>query len=465
MTFLSCYLNQARHFMITALRVSLWRSCLAVFGSLFALSAQAQQETKEITLSVSGAQFQQVPIAVGDFTPVNQTALPLAMEITDIIRQNLQHSGLMEVIAPSRYPADHALSHSAPDYTSWQQTGAQMLVLGNTEVTRSGNLRIEFILYDLNMKKELLALAYKTIPSNHRRLAHVISDVIYQRLASEKGSFDTRIVYIAETGAKDKRIKRLAVMDQDGGNQRYLTTGKQTVLTPRFSPNNAQEIVYLAYVNDLPRIYLLNIETGQQELLGDFEGQPSAPRYSPKGDAILLSLSRAGNTDLFEVDLISRRINRLTEHSEIDTSGSYSPDGQQIVFNSMRSGSPQLYVMNAQGSDAQRISFDKGSYLTPVWSPTGEWIAFIKQNGETFSLGIMRPDGSQERILSQGYMVDGPSWSPNGRSLIYFKSEPDQGGSLGRTQLYTIDLFTYRERMISTDGDASDPAWSPLSNN
>ena len=418
------------------------------------------EEGEELTLSVSGAQFSQVPVAVVTFAAKDSRSETYARDITRVIRNNLERVGLVRVLSSEYYPQSAMQIKSSADYPAWRDLGAQILVTGLVELTRSGRLRVEFYMLDVSIGKELSALAYSTIPSNQSRVAHVISDAIYERLASEPGAFDTRIVYVAESGPKTQRRKQLAVMDQDGGNQRYLTSGKHAVFTPRFSPNT-QEIAYLAYVEDRARIYLLNIETGQQEMLGEFDGQPSAPRYSPRGDAIVLSISARGNTDIFEINLSTRKMRRLTSHSEIDTSACYSPDNQWIAFNSSRSGSPQIYVMRADGSRVKRVSFGEGAYSTPVWSPSGEWIAFTRQNGERFNLGIMRPDGSEERILSTGYMIEGPSWSPNGRMLAYFKSEPKTETQNGSSKLYTLDLFTFQERLIPTGSDASDPAWSP----
>ena len=269
------------------------------------------------------------------------------------------------------------------------------------------------------------------------------------------------MVFVAESGPKDKRVKRLAIMDQDGANVRYLTDGKDLVLTPRFNPT-AQEITYMSYHGlDQPHVYLLNIETGQRELVGDFPGMTFAPRFSPDGQKVVMSLQPGGNANIYTMDLRTKRTTRLTDDAAIDTSPSYSPDGSQIVFNSDRGGSPQLYVMNADGSNPKRITFGEGTFETPVWSPRGDLIAFTRRDKGQFAIGVIKPDGSGERILTEGFHNEGPTWAPNGRVIMFFRDTP---GANGGPQLWTIDLTGYNEFRVPLQGFASDPAWSPLIN-
>jgi TolB protein len=298
---------------------------------------------------------------------------------------------------------------------------------------------------------------YFTTPDNFRRIAHIISDSIYERLTGEKGYFDSRVVFVDETGPKERRVKRLALMDQDGANLRYLTRGDDLVLTPRFSPST-QEITYMSYGQGDPRVYLLNIETAQREIVGNFPGMSFSPRFSPDGQRVIMSLQQGGNSNLFAMDLRSKATTRLTDTPAIDTAPSYSPDGTRICFESDRGGKPQIYVMAAGGGPAQRISFAEGSYSTPVWSPRGDTIAFTKLTQGNFAIGIMRPDGQGERILTEGYHNEGPTFAPNGRVVMFFR---DPGGSAGPA-LFTIDLTGRNELRVPTPGFASDPAWSPL---
>jgi TolB protein len=310
-------------------------------------------------------------------------------------------------------------------------------------------------------ENQMKGLSLTTTQANWRRVAHIISDTIYERITGEAGYFDTRIVYIAENGPSDRRVKRLSIMDQDGANHRFLTDGKTLVLTPRFSPTQ-QEITYLAYFNDQPRVYLFNIDTGEQELLGDFPGMTFAPRFSPDGDSVVLSFAESGNSDIHVMDLRTRRVRQLTDNSAIDTSPSYAPDGRKIVFESDRGGSQQLYVMNSDGSGQQRISFGDGRYGTPVWSPRGDLIAFTKIFRGTFHIGVMRPDGSGERLLARGFLVEGPTWAPNGRVLMFFRQEKSDARGLGGTpRLFSIDLTGFNERELGTPVGGSDPAWTP----
>ena len=297
--------------------------------------------------------------------------------------------------------------------------------------------------------------------TNWRRVGHIIADQVYQQLTGEKGYFDTHVVFVDETGPKDKRIKRLAIMDQDGKNVRLLLSrGQELVLTPRFSPTN-QEITFMSYTGDQPRVYLMNLETGQRESVGDFPGMTFAPRFSPDGQRVVMSLQNGGNSAIYEMDLRSRQKRQLTPGAAIDTSPSYSPDGRSIVFETDRDGSQAIYVMGSDGSNAHRISLGEGSYSTPVWSPRGDYIAFTKQLGGRFLIGVMRPDGSGERVLTEGFHNEGPTWAPNGRVLMFFR---ESQGETGGPRIYSIDLTGYNEHAVPTPAFASDPAWSPLLN-
>ena len=281
-------------------------------------------------------------------------------------------------------------------------------------------------------------------------------------MTGELGYFYTRIIYVAETGSKTQRVKRLAIMDQDGANNKYLTLGNELVLTPRFNPT-AQIITYMSYFKNLPRVYLLNIETGMQEVVGDFPGMTFAPRFSPDGKKIIMSFAKDGNSDIYSMDIATRVVEQLTSHPSIDTSPSYSSDGKYITFNSDRSGAQQIYVMRSDGSNAKLISFGEGLYGTPVWSPIGDLIAFTKIYKGNFYIGVMRSDGSGERLLTQNYYQEAPSWSPNGRVLIFYReTKSGKSGIGGSSSLWSIDLTWYNERKIKTLTDASDPAWSGL---
>jgi TolB protein len=308
----------------------------------------------------------------------------------------------------------------------------------------------------------MTGLVYLTNPENWRRIAHLISDAIYKRLSGEDGYFDTRIVYISETGAADRRIKRLALMDQDGFGHRFLTDGKDLVLTPRFSPTR-QEITYLSYFGNRPRVYIYNIDTGQQEILGDFPGMTFAPRFSPDGNRVIMSRAVDGNSDIYTMDVRTRHVKQLTRNPAIDTSPSFAPDGTRVTFNSDRGGTQQIYVMEADGRGQKRISFGGGRYATPVWSPRGDLIAFTKFQGGRFHIGVMRPDGTGERLLTESFLDEAPTWAPNGRVIMFFRQEPRQDdGSGGEVSLWSVDLTGFNVRRVVTPLDGSDPAWSPL---
>ena len=385
-------------------------------------------------------------------------------EISKIIEVNLKTSGLFNPLNKDAFLQAPDIANLKPRFEDWNLIKAQALITGKVSYVGE-KLRVEFRLWDVLAGKEMVALAFTTVPTNWRRVGHIITDKVYQRLTGEKGYFDTRIIYVAEEGPKTKRIKKLAIMDQDGANNKFLTLGNELVLTPRFNPTS-QMVTYLSYFRNLPRVYLLDIETGTQEVVGDFPGMTFAPRFSPDGKKIIMSFAKDGNSEIYTMDLENRIVEKITNHPSIDTSPSFSPDGKFICFNSDRSGYQQIYVMKSDGSNVKRISFGKGLYGTPVWSPRGDLIAFTKLHKGKFYIGVMRTDGSGERLLTENFYQEAPSWSPNGRVLIFYReTKTDDKGEGFSAKLWSIDLTGYNERMVKTPTDASDPSWSSLLSN
>ncbi len=435
---------------ITRLRLgAVFAACTVL---LTAITAQA-----EVRLDITRGRVEPMPIAVTVFPGDTDQTRQVGKDISAVVSADLERSGLFRPLDPKGFIQDLTSLDVQPRFPDWRTLNAQALVQGAVEAQPNGQYRVAFRLWDVYGGQQMVGQAYVTQPENWRRVAHIVADAIYTAITGETGYFDTRVVYIAESGPALKRIKRLAIMDQDGANHRYLTDGTALVLTPRFSPTQ-QDITYLSYFRNVPRVYVFNIDTGRQEVLGDFPGMTFAPRFSPDGNKVVLSMATDGNTEIYEMDLRTRKTARLTNHPAIDTSPSYSPKGDQITFASDRGGSQQIYVMSADGGNPTRISFSKGKYGTPVWSPRGDLIAYTKQDGQTFYIGVMKPDGSGARDLAQGFLVEAPTWAPNGRVLMYFAQSPNGG----KTRLYSIDLTGYNQREIVTPGDASDPAWSPL---
>ncbi|HET6970401.1 MAG TPA: Tol-Pal system beta propeller repeat protein TolB [Phenylobacterium sp.] len=421
---------------------------VCAFGALTA--APAAHATVEV--NVNRGDVQPLPIAVPAFGGGQVGA-----DIAQVISANLQRSGLFRPLDPASFVEKDLTAAVQPRFGDWKQINAQALVNGQVTV-EGGRLRVDFRLWDVFAEQQLLGLQFTSSPENWRRVAHKISDAVYERLTGEKGYFDTRVVFVAESGARGKVIKRLAIMDQDGANPSYLTPGDSIVMTPRFS-SNSQEITYMALRPDRSQIYLLNLESGRRESLGDFPGMVFAPRFSPDGGKVAFSVEKGGNSDIFVLNLQSRTSARLTSDPAIDTSPSFSPDGTKIAFNSDRSGQPALYVMGADGSNPHRISYGGGRYTTPVWSPTGEFIAFTKQTGGEFHIGVMRPDGSDERLLTSSYLDEGPTWAPNGRVLMFSRETPG-----GPPKLWSVDVTGRILQPMPYPGSGSDPAWSPLLN-
>jgi TolB protein len=433
------------------------RRALSLGAAAGGLTLSARYASAVTRLDITEGNFQPMPIAIPTFFGGADSDNDTAVGVTQIITANLKGSGLFLPIDPAAFLEKLASVDNVPHFPDWRTINAQFLVSGRVSRQTDGRLKAEFRLWDVLSGQQLAGQQYFTTPDNWRRIAHIISDAIYERLTGEKGYFDTRIVFVDETGPKERRIKRLAIMDQDGANVRYLTRGDELVLTPRFSPST-QEITYMAYGQGDPRVYLLNIETGQREIVGNFPGMSFAPRFSPDGQSVIMSLQEGSNANIFVMDLRSKATTRLTNTPAIDTAPSYSPDGQQICFESDRGGHPQIYVMASAGGQAQRISFGDGTYSTPVWSPRGDYIAFTKQFEDKFAIGVMKPDGSGERILTEGFHNEGPTFAPNGRVIMYFS---DAVGSPGPA-LFTIDIAGRNQQRVPTPSFASDPAWSPL---
>lgn len=418
------------------------------------LAARGQAAGGAPEITVDRARAAPIPIAIPPFAGSS------TLDFAAVITSDLASSGLFRPLPQAAQigPGD---ASGTPNFDNWKAVGAQSLVTGLVQ-GGGGNVRVEFRLWDVLPGQQIQGTAYTTTEANWRRIAHIISDVIYERLLGEKGYFDTRIVYVAETGPRIHLTRRLAIMDQDGYNNRFLTDGRWTVLTPRFHPTR-DEVVFMSYRDNLPRVYTMNLASGAQRLVGAFRGMTFAPRFSPDGNSIIMSVTSGGGSDIVVAGLGGGGERRLTDSGAIDTSPCYSPDGTQIVFNSDRGGDQQLYVMGAGGGAAKRISFGNGRYAEPVWSPRGDLIAFTRMSGSTFGIGVMHPDGSGERMLSESFLVEGSTFAPNGRVLMFYRQTPaGRGGAGFSSKLVSIDVTGFNERPLLTPTNAAEPAWSPL---
>ncbi|MEZ6022614.1 MAG: Tol-Pal system beta propeller repeat protein TolB [Hyphomonadaceae bacterium] len=433
-------------------------AALIVAAATWIPSAVTAQETASgrIRIDINEGHLNPMPIAVVDFLGDNPAAQQIGRDLSGVIRNNLDRSALFRPIPSNAFIERIQALEIPPRFADWKIIDAQALIVGEVTPLPDGRIRIQFRLYDVFAEQRLRGFEYTTTPDNWRRVAHKISDEIYEQLTGEQGYFDTRIVFVSESGPRTRRVKRLMVMDQDGANPFFLTGSDSMVLTPRFSPST-QMITYMSFETGAPRVFLYNLQTNRREVLGDFPGMTFAPRFNPDGTGVVFTVDLNGNSEIYAMDLRTRAQRRLTNNAAIDTSPSYSPDGGQITFNSDRGGSPQIYVMNADGSGQRRISFGDGRYSTPVWSPRGDLIAFTRQGGGRFAIGVMRPDGSGERILTESYLDEAPTWSPNGRVIMFFR----EGRGTG-PRLWSVDLTGRNLRQISTQTEASDPAWSPL---
>ena len=423
---------------------------------LMAFAGIAQAQLKG---SNQDGRIDPIPLAIAPF--LSSGADEAAAAVSGVIANNLGRTGYFAPLAPDSYPEQITNLDAEPAFDAWRGIKARALVTGSV-ADEGGKIRVTFKLYDINSGQLLASQSLAASPKLARRLAHRVSDQIYKALTGFDGYFDTRIVFIDETGDKRKRVKKLAIMDQDGFNPHTLPISGDLLLTPRFSPTS-NEVTYMSFGTGVPRVFVYNIDTNQKEIVGDFPTMSFAPRYSPDGNKVIMSLQSddGENSNIFEMNLQTRKQRQITDVAAINTAPSYSPDSSQIVFESDRGGTQQIYVMDASGGGQNRISFGKGRYSTPVWSPDGQWIAFTKSAGGKFSIGVMKPDGSGERILTEGFHNEGPTWAPNSRVIMFFR---ETGGENGGSHLFSVDVTGYNEQPVTTPGFASDPAWSPRLN-
>ncbi len=428
-------------------------------GLFVAASPAAMAQQGPLRITITDGVIEPLPFALPDFIPETGGAGDYAQQITRVIASDLSGTGLFREIPASAH-ISRVSSFDAPvAYEDWKAINAQALITG--AVSASGDkIVVKFRLFDVYSGQQMGdGLQFAGTPATWRRMAHKVADQIYARITGEGPYFDSRVVFVSESGPKDARQKRLAVMDYDGANVSYLTDSSSIVLAPRFSPTGNQ-ILFTSYESGFPRIYLMDTGSMQVAALAQQEGTMTfAPRFSPDGRRVLFSLERGGNTDLYELDITTGQSRQLTNAPSIETAPSYSPDGSQIVFESDRSGTQQVYVMPASGGEATRISGGAGRYSTPVWSPQGDYIAFTKQNAGRFHIGVMRSDGSEERLLTASFLDEGPTWAPNGRVIMFMR---ESAGAGGQSSLYSVDISGRNLRQVTTEGPASDPAWSPL---
>lgn len=421
-------------------------------------AVQTNAQTKPLRIEITQGVVEPMPFAVPNFVAENAAAGKWAQQLTEVLAADLTGTGLFREISKAAHISKVTNFNAPVLFADWKAINAQALITGSVSV--SGNkLIVKFRLFDVFAQTALGdGLQFVATTQSWRRMSHKVADAVYSRLTGETGYFDSRVVYIAEEGPKNKRLKRLALMDYDGANVRYLSDANSIVLSPRFSPNS-REIIYTSYETGSPRVFLMNVDTLKRRILGDQPSMAFAPRFSPNGKKVVMSLSERGNSDIFVVDVASGRKLQLTKSPAIDTAPSFSPDGSQIVFESDRGGGQQIYVMPAKGGAAKRISFGSGRYGTPVWSPRGDMIAFTKLNKGRFHIGVMRVDGSRERLLTASFLDEGPTWSPNGRVLMFFR---ETAGANGAPSIYSVDVTGRNLRKVKTPTFGSDPAWSGL---
>jgi TolB protein len=426
----------------------------------FAPPLFAQERSGPLRIEITQGVIEPVPIAVAPFLTENPAAADYARQITAVVAADLTGTGLFRDVPQSAYISQVRSFDGPVAYADWKAINVEGLVTGAVTLTSDNRLVVKFRLFDIFTGQPLGdGLQFQGGIESWRRVAHKVADQVYARITGEGGYFDSRVVYVEETGPKNARAKRLAIMDYDGANVQYLTDASSIVLAPRFSPTG-DRVLYTSYESGFPQIYELSVgSVSKRPLNVNAETMTFAPRYAPDGRTVVYSQAEGGNTDIFKLDLGTGRSVRLTSAPSIETAPSFSPDGARIVFESDRSGNQQLYIMSAGGGEPERISFGQGRYGTPVWSPRGDYIAFTKQNAGRFHIGVMRTDGSQERLLTASFLDEGPTWAPNGRVLMFTR---ESAGADGQPSLFSVDISGRNLKRLNMATSASDPAWSPL---
>ncbi len=415
----------------------------------------------ELKVDIIAGAAEPIPIAVQKFEIAGTVTADDAATVRAVVENDLKSTGLFRIVSHDAFP-QYVHMNEMPNFKLWMAIKTQVLVQAKLTSESGGRYKLEFYVWDVNGKEQIEAQSLVASKSSLRRLAHIMADAIYERLTGETGYFDTQIVFIAETGPVHRRVKRMAIMDQDGYGLRYLSDEKTFVMSPHFSPN-MQTIVFLSYRDDDPMVWTLDLDSGEQRRLGQFGGMNFAPRFSPDGTKIALSLVKNGITHLYEYDMETQKLRQLTFGRSLNTSPSYSPDGKKLAFNSDRSGRQQIHVLDLKTLEEERITYGAGRYATPAWSPDGQFIAFTKMADDTFYIGIMNPRGRNEKILAGGWYMEAPSWAPGSRRLVYYETEKDIDDVERISHIRSVDITGQNIYEIELpDGvNGVEPTWSP----
>ncbi|NBO20841.1 MAG: Tol-Pal system protein TolB [Rhodobacteraceae bacterium] len=436
----------------------LLRPMLAMIVGLGLSAAPALAQNGPLRITITDGVIEPMPYAIPDFIPEGG-ASDMAANISRVVASDLSGTGLFREIPSSAFISRVASFDAPIAYPDWKAINAQALITG--AVSANGNQVVaKFCLFDVFAGQQFdQCMQFAGPAASWRRVAHKVADTIYSRITGEGAYFDSRVAFVAESGPKDARQKRLAVMDYDGANLQYLTDASSIIIAPRFSPDG-RKIIFTSYASGSPQIYVMDTGSLKASAMEQQAGTMTfSPRFAPDGRSVVFSLERGGNTDIYAMDIATGATRQLTNTPSIETSPSFSPDGSQIVFESDRSGAQQIYVMPASGGEAVRLSGGNGRYGTPVWSPKGDYIAFTKQNEGRFYIGVMRADGSEERLLTASFLDEGPTWAPNGRVIMFTRETP---GATGAASLYSVDITGRNLKKVAVQTAATDPAWSPL---
>jgi TolB protein len=405
--------------------------------------------TIEITQGTEGA----IPIAV---VPFGWSGAPGSApeNISAIISADLNRSGRFEALPDSDLVA-HPTEGSQVQFQNWRMVNVDNLVIG--KISESGQqYSVQFQLFDVFRGNQLAGYSFNVGRQELRRVAHHISDLIYEKLTGERGAFNTQIAYVTTSGSTANKTYTLLVADSDGYNPQTILTSKEPLMSPSWSPD-ASQLAYVSFENKTAQIYVQELRTGTRRKLASFKGINGAPSWSPDGRSLAVTLSRDGNPEIYTMDLKSNTLKRITNSAGIDTEPVWTPDGGSIIFTSDRGGSAQLYRVPASGGQARRITFEGNYNAGADISPDGRKIAMVHGTGGGYRIAVQDLASGNLRVLTDGRLDESPSFSPNGSMIIYATT----AGNREVLAAVSVD-GSFRQRLSLQAGNVREPVWSPF---
>lgn len=411
-------------------------------------------------IEVSGKNYKLTKIAINHFLTQKYEEKIIAKEIRDTVCKNLSDSGIFSIVAENNFIEQNKGSEFIPFFEAWKKINATILVNGSLTKNRKNNYTIVISIWDNILAKKILHRKITFSEKSIQKTSHIISDHIYQEIIGEKGYFDSKILYVAEKVIENKIFTRIAMMNQDGKEHKYLTNGKFISISPKISPDK-ENIAYVDFRAGISKIFLRNLYSGQENLLTNMKGSIFSPRFSRNGKKILFSLAKKGATNIFKFDINTKKISVLTRNIYINTSPQFSPDDKKIIFTSNRLGTAKIYTMNEEGKNVVKITEKPGSHLEPKWSPDGKYISYINLRRKLgYYINIINTKTGEETTVVKSDVIHGYCWCPNSKYILFSEAignKEEEKKTIYKLQ--KINIFNKHKTTINTPYSASDPIW------